>query len=78
MLNSPRRSLLGLHQAASAQHAEIALADAAFHAQQQPIVGTAWIVDAVEVDHARLDQPAQLEKMIPIASITGQPGGVET
>ena len=43
---------------AGAQHAKLELADAALHPEQEPIVRPAGIVDAVEVDHARLDQAA--------------------
>ena len=62
---------------AGAQHAELELADAALHAEQQPIVRPAGVVDAVQVDHPRLDQAAQLEQVMPVAAVAGEPGGVE-
>jgi len=62
---------------AGAQHAKLELADAALHAEQEPIVRPAGIVDSVEVDHARLDQAAELEQMTPVAAIPSETGGVE-
>ena len=38
------------------QGAELELADAAFHAQQQAIVGTARVIDAVRIDHTGADE----------------------
>ncbi len=43
---------------AGAQHAKLELADAALHAEQEPIVRPAGIVDAVQIDHSGLDQAA--------------------
>jgi hypothetical protein len=40
---------------AGPQHAEFELADAAFHAKQQPVIRPTGIVDPVRVDHPRLD-----------------------
>ena len=39
------------------QDAELELADAAFHAQQQTIIGSTGIVDAVEIDDTGFDKP---------------------
>ena len=75
-LAAPRLGAGGIEHA-GAQHAELELADAALHAEQQPIVRPAGIVDAVEVDDARLDQAAQLEQVMPVAPVAGEPGGVE-
>ena len=47
-----------------AQHADFELADAAVHAQQQPIIGSARMVRAVEVGDASLYQSAQLKQMM--------------
>ena len=47
------------------------------HAQQQSIVGAAWIIHAVQVDHTRLDQPTQFQQMMPIAPVAGESRGVE-
>ena len=62
---------------ARADHAELELADAALHAKQQTIVRAAGIIDAVEVDDPRLDQPAQLEQVMPVPAVAGQPRCVE-
>ena len=59
------------------EHAEFELADAALHAQQQPIVGAARVVDAVQIDDARLDQAAQLQQVVPVATVASKPRGVE-
>ncbi|GGB13745.1 hypothetical protein GCM10011491_46770 [Brucella endophytica] len=40
------------------QHAEFELADTSLHAQQEPIIGSTWIVDAVMVNDAGFDQAA--------------------
>jgi hypothetical protein len=40
------------------QHAQFELADTALHSQQQPIVGSTRIVDAVMVNDAGFDQAA--------------------
>ena len=73
---APRFGAGGVEHA-RAQHAEFELADAALHAEQQPIVRPAGIVDPVQVDHPRLDQAAELEQMMPVAAVAGEPGGVE-
>src|SRR4051812_9145880 len=59
------------------QHAELELADAALHTEQQPIVRPAGVVDPVHIDHPRLDQPAKLEQVMPIATVAGEPRGIE-
>ena len=74
---APARLGAGGIEHAGAQHAELELADAALHAQQQPIVRPTGVVDAVEVDDARLDQPAQLEQVMPVAAVAGEPRGIE-
>jgi hypothetical protein len=73
---APRLGAGGVEHA-GAQHAEFELADAALHAEQQPIVRPAGVVDPVEVDHSRLDQAAELKQVVPVATIAGEPGGVE-
>src|SRR5690242_15844313 len=62
---------------AGPQHAKLELADAAFHAEQQPIVRPAGIVDPIEVDHPRVDQPAQFEQVMPIAAVAREARGVK-
>ena len=60
-----------------AQDAQLELADAALHPEQQAIVGATRVVDTVEIDDARLDKPTELEKVVPIAAVPGEPRGVE-
>jgi hypothetical protein len=60
------------------QDAQLELADAALHAQEQPVVGATRVVDAVEVDDPRLDEPAKLKQVMPIAAVAGETGCVET
>ena len=52
--------------------AELELADAALHAEQQAVIGVAWVVNAIQVDDPCLDQAAQFEQMMPIAAIARQ------
>src|SRR5262245_4580517 len=63
---------------ARADDTQLELGDAALHAEQEPVVRTARIVHAVEVDDAGLDQAAQLEQMMPVAAIAGETRGIET
>ena len=74
---APARLRPGGVEHARAEHAELELADAALHAKQQAIVRPAGIIDAVEIDDPRLDQPAELEQMMPVAAVAGQPRRVE-
>src|SRR6266403_856571 len=62
---------------AGTQHAELELADAALHAEKQPSIRSARVVNPIQVDHSRLDQAAELEQMVPVAAVAGEPGGVE-
>jgi hypothetical protein len=61
----------------SPQDAELELADAALHAQEQAIVRATGIVHPVEINHPRFDQPAQFKQMMPVAAISSEPGCVE-
>jgi hypothetical protein len=63
---------------ASAQDAELELADAALHAKQEPVIGPTGIIYAVKIDDPGLDEAAEFEKMVPIPAVPGQAGGVET
>src|ERR1700687_5791227 len=74
---APRLGAGGIEHAGS-PHVEVELTNAARHAERQPIVGVTWIVYAVQINHARLDQSAQFEQMMPVVPITREPGGVET
>ena len=62
---------------ASAQDTELEFADAALHAQKQAVVRPARIVDAIQINHPRLDQPAEFQQMMPVASVTREPGRIE-
>ena len=48
-----------------------------FMPSSKPIVRPAGIIDAVEIDHAGLDQAAELEQMMPVATVPGETGSVE-
>ena len=60
-----------------AQNAELELADAALHAQEQTVIQAPRIVDPLEVNHARFDEPAQFEQVMPAASIAREPRGIQ-
>src|SRR5215467_1545005 len=62
---------------AGAQHTELELTNAPLHAEEEPIIGSARVVHPVQVDHSRLDQATELKQMVPVAAVTGEPGGVE-
>jgi hypothetical protein len=64
-------------QHAGAQDTELELADAAFHAKQKPVIGTAWIIDRLVIYHPRLDQPAEFEEMVPVPAIACEPRGIQ-
>ena len=48
-----------------------------FMPKQQPVVRAARVVDPVEIDDPRLDQAAQLEQVMPVAAVAGEPRRVE-
>src|SRR5258707_11101762 len=75
-LTAPRLGAGGVEHAGP-QHAELELADAALHAEKKPIIGSSGVVNPIQVDHSRLDQAADFEQMMPVAAVTGEPGGVE-
>ena len=54
-------------------HTEFELTDAALHAEQQPVVRSMQILDAVGIDDPRADEATQLEKVMPIAAVAGEP-----
>src|SRR5580692_180836 len=64
-------------QHTGAQDTKLEFADATLHSQKQTVIRTTRIVDAIEVDHARIDQAAQLQQMMPVPTIAGETGGVE-
>src|ERR1700736_4894538 len=55
-LTAPRLGAGGVKHAGT-QHAELKLADAALHAEKKPIIGSARVVNPIQVDHSRLDRP---------------------
>lgn len=57
---------------ARAQNAELELADAALHAQKQPVIGMARVVDAVMIHDTRIYQAAKLQHVMPVAPFAGQ------
>jgi hypothetical protein len=59
------------------QHAEFELADGPLHAEQEAIIRPTGIVDAVQVDDTCIDQAAELEQVVPVAAVAGQPRSVE-
>lgn len=77
ILSSPRRAFERAASSILAQDAQLELADAALHPEQQAIVGATRVVDTVEIDHARLDEPTEFEKVMPIAAVPGEPRGIE-
>jgi transposase len=62
---------------ASANHPKFKLADAALHAQQQAVVRATRIVDPIQVDYPCFNKATKLEQVVPVASIAGEPRGVE-
>jgi len=74
---SPPRLRTGGVEHPRTQDAQLELADAALHPEQQAIVGATRVIDTVEIDDARLDEPTELQKVMPIAAVPGEPRGVE-
>lgn len=54
-------------QHARPKHVELEFANTALHAEQQPVVRSAWIVHAIKVDDPRLNETTQFEQMVPVA-----------
>ena len=59
------------------QQPELELAHGALKPQQQPVVQMAGIVDAVVVDQQGIGQSAEIDQMVPVAVVPGQPRGFE-
>jgi len=66
------RFLLEGFERALPKQRQLHFAHRSFHAQQQPIVWMAWVVDAVFVSDQRADQAAELEQRVPIAAVARQ------
>ena len=73
---APRLGAGGVKHART-EHAKFELADGALHAKQESIVRSARIIDAVQVDYARINQAAELEEVMPVAAVACQAGRVE-
>ena len=61
-----------------AQDAEFELTDAALHSQQEPLVRAARIISPVEIDDAGAHKTAELQQVMPVAPVAGEPRSVET
>jgi hypothetical protein len=72
MNSSPRRAFCFRASRALTQHRQLHLAHGALHAEEQTVVGMAWIVDAVLVDDERADETAELQEGVPVAAISGE------
>src|SRR5262245_60236222 len=62
---------------ALAKQRQFELAHRPLHAEQQPIIGMARIVDSVFVDDDRSDQSTELDQSMPIAAIPGETRGLD-
>ncbi len=70
-----------LHQGrirALAQDRQLHLGKRALHAQQQSVVRLARVVDAIFVDDQRIDETAELEQRVPVATVARKPRGFDT
>ena len=57
---------------ALAEQRQFKLAHRALHAEQQPIIGMARIVDSVLVDDDGADQSTELDQRMPVAAVAGE------
>ena len=71
----------GLGQLPAAQpgpdEMELSLAELAFHAEQEPVVEVARVVEAVFVADQRAGHPAELEELVPVGAVAGQAGAFQ-
>ena len=71
----------GLGQLPAAQpgldEMELSLAELAFHAEQEPVVEVARVVEAVFVADQRAGHPAELEELVPVGGVPGQAGALQ-
>src|SRR6516225_2927755 len=76
MRSSPRRALA---RAASSMRARSTPSSNSLMLPFMPSSSRSFggVIDAVQVDHASLNQAAQLKQMVPVASIAREPGRVE-
>src|SRR5271165_1343102 len=54
---------------ALAEQRQFKLAHRPLHAEQQPIIGMARIVDSIFVDNDRADQSTKLDQSVPVAAV---------
>ena len=74
---APARLGAGGVKHARPDHAQLELADRAFHAEEQPIVRQARIINAVEVDDTCLDEAAELQQVVPVTPVARQSRRIE-
>ena len=71
----------GLGQLAAAQpgpdEMELSLAELAFHAQEQAVIKIARVVEAVFVADQGAGHGAELEELMPVGGVAGQPGAFQ-
>ncbi len=56
---------------------ELSLAELAFHPEQEPVVEAARVVEAVFVADQGAGHPAELEELVPVGGVAGQPGAFQ-
>jgi hypothetical protein len=76
-LTPGRGGSFGLLQPAG-QPVQLGLRHLALHAQQQPVVDVAQVIDAVVVDHQGVGQAGQFQQAGQVGVGAGQPGDLET
>jgi hypothetical protein len=62
---------------ALAEQRQFKLAHRPLHAEKQPIIGMARIVDSIFVDDNGSDQSTELDQSMPIAAIPGETRGLD-
>ena len=60
-----------------AQDPKFEFADAALHAEQEAVVRSTRVVHAVEVYHSGLDEAAEFQQVMPVATVAGETGRIE-
>lgn len=64
-------------QHSGTKHPKFELADAALHAEQQPVIRLTRVIDAVEIDDPGVNEPAKLQQVVPVPAVARQAGSVE-
>ena len=78
MISSPRRALDSDPAAQPGlDEMELGLDDLAFHAQHEAVVEVAGVVEAVFVADQGAGHAAQLEELVPVGGVAGQPGAFQ-